>query len=97
MAGPIMETAAVTAAIREVADAEILPKFRALTDDEIIEKRPGDVVTVADRLAEQALTRIFRAVIDGAESGEAAGAALAALIPPMPFSRGFMFGTTGAE
>ncbi|HRE22176.1 MAG TPA: U32 family peptidase [Rhabdaerophilum sp.] len=43
------------------------------------------------------VTRIFRAVIDGAESGEAAGAALAALIPPMPFSRGFMFGTTGAE
>lgn len=61
MTGPIMDTAAVTAAIRDVADAEILPKFRALADDEIIEKRPGDVVTVADRLAEQALTRIFRA------------------------------------
>ena len=61
MTGPIMDTAAVTAAIREVADTEILPKFRALADDEIIEKRPGDVVTVADRLAEQALTRIFRA------------------------------------
>ncbi|MFT3970035.1 MAG: inositol monophosphatase [Micropruina sp.] len=56
-----MSTDQVTAAIREVADAEIVPRFRALADDEIIEKRPGDLVTVADRLAEQALTAIFRA------------------------------------
>lgn len=61
MAGAVMETAEVTEAIRRVADAEILPRFRALADHEIIEKRPGDVVTVADRLAERALTEIFRA------------------------------------
>lgn len=61
MAGPAMSTAEVTAAIREVTDAEILPRFRALAEEEIIEKRPGDVVTVADRLAERALTAIFQA------------------------------------
>lgn len=55
-----MHTDAVTEAIRAVTDAEIMPRFRSLADDEIIEKRPGDVVTVADRLAEQALTAIFR-------------------------------------
>ncbi|MFT4295387.1 MAG: inositol monophosphatase [Micropruina sp.] len=60
-----MSTDAVTAAIRAVTDAEILPRFRSLADDEIIEKRPGDVVTVADRLAEQALTRIFQAETPG--------------------------------
>ncbi|MBK8446109.1 MAG: hypothetical protein IPL41_05285 [Micropruina sp.] len=56
----MMHTDAVTEAIRAVADAEIMPRFRSLADDEIIEKRPGDVVTVADRLAEQVLTAIFR-------------------------------------
>ncbi len=60
MTGSAISTAEVTAAIREVADAEIVPRFRALADSEIIEKRPGDVVTVADRLAERALTAIFR-------------------------------------
>ncbi|MFT3832628.1 MAG: inositol monophosphatase [Micropruina sp.] len=61
MTGAVMETDVVAAAIREVADAEIVPRFRALADDEIIEKRPGDLVTVADRLAERALTAIFQA------------------------------------
>ncbi len=61
MTGPAMSTDQVTAAIREVAETEIVPRFRALADDEIIEKRPGDLVTVADRLAEQALTAFFRA------------------------------------
>lgn len=55
-----MKTEAVTEAIRAVTDAEILPRFRSLADDEIIEKGPGDVVTVADRLAEQALTAFFQ-------------------------------------
>ena len=55
-----MRTEDVTEAIRQVSDAEIMPRFRSLADHEIIEKRPGDVVTVADRLAEQALTAIFQ-------------------------------------
>ena len=60
-----MRTEDVTAAIRQVCDAEIMPRFRSLADDEIIEKRPGDVVTVADRLAEQALATIFSAADPG--------------------------------
>ncbi|MFT3861083.1 inositol monophosphatase family protein [Micropruina sp.] len=60
-----MQTDAVTAAIRQVCDAEIMPRFRSLADDEIIEKRPGDVVTVADRLAEQELAAIFTAADPG--------------------------------
>lgn len=55
-----MRSEAVVEAIRQVADAEIMPRFQALADHEIIEKRPGDLVTVADRLAERALTDIFR-------------------------------------
>lgn len=60
-----MQTDEVTAAIKQVCDAEIMPRFRSLGDDEIIEKRPGDVVTVADRLAEQALAAIFTAAHPG--------------------------------
>ena len=106
MTGPIMDTAAVTAAIREVADTEILPKFRALADDEIIEKRPGDVVTVADRLAEQALTRIFRAAnpdclvvgeegiyADPAPLKALPGAELAWVIDPIDGTRNFASGS----
>ena len=55
-----MRSEAVVEAIRQVADDEIMPRFQALADHEIIEKRPGDLVTVADRLAERALTDIFR-------------------------------------
>jgi len=43
------------------------------------------------------VTRVFRAVIEGRMDAEEACAGLASLIPPMPFSRGFMFGKTGAE
>jgi len=56
-----METAAVTAAIRQVGEAEIIPRYQSLAVHDIIEKRPGDLVTVADRLAEAALTDIFHA------------------------------------
>lgn len=55
-----MRSEAVVEAIRQVADDEIMPRFQALADHEIIEKRPGDLVTVADRLAERALADIFR-------------------------------------
>ncbi len=46
----------VTALIREVAAAEILPRFRSLGDGDIREKGPGDLVTVADEAAERVLT-----------------------------------------
>lgn len=55
----------VTAAIEEVAATIVLPRFRALADGEVSEKGPGDLVTVADVEAEQALTRWLTAAWPG--------------------------------
>ena len=52
--------------IRETARAVILPRFRALGQDDVREKKPGDPVTIADTEAEQELTRRLAAVIPGA-------------------------------
>jgi hypothetical protein len=45
----------VVAVLRDVADEVVLPRFRNLTNEEVEEKAPGDLVTVADREAEVAL------------------------------------------
>ena len=50
----------VLAIIKEVSAEFVEPRFRSLGDDEIDSKAPGDYVTVADRQAEQALTKRFR-------------------------------------
>src|SRR3712207_104317 len=39
--------------VREAAHTAVLPLFRRLGDDQVGEKAPGEVVTVADRRAEQ--------------------------------------------
>lgn len=51
--------------MREVAATEILPRFRALGADEIFEKTPGDLVTVADRNAEDAFAKILPPLLPG--------------------------------
>lgn len=51
-----MDTGDVTALLREVAERIVRPRFRALADHEVIEKAPGDLVTVADREAELEIT-----------------------------------------
>lgn len=43
------------------------------------------------------VTKVFRSILEGRTNGTDVDVELAALIPPMPFSRGFMFGATGAE
>lgn len=43
--------------IQDVTARVILPRFRSLDPDDIEHKRPGDLVTVADREAEAELTR----------------------------------------
>lgn len=53
---------AVEIAIREVSRAEVEPRFRALADDEVFEKSPGDLVTAADRGCEQALSLRLRTI-----------------------------------
>lgn len=41
--------------MRRVAEREVLPRFRTLAAHEIVEKSPGELVTVADREAEARL------------------------------------------
>lgn len=51
--------------IREVAATIVLPRFRRLQDGEVQAKSPGDVVTVADHEAEQALTEGLTRLLPG--------------------------------
>jgi fructose-1,6-bisphosphatase/inositol monophosphatase family enzyme len=56
--------------IRETAAIEILPRFRALAAGDIREKRPGDLVTIADLEAER---RLMRHLTDEAPGSVAVG------------------------
>lgn len=55
----------VTALLRRAASEIILPRFRKLEDDEIREKGPGDLVTIADTEAEHLLTPLLRELVPG--------------------------------
>jgi fructose-1,6-bisphosphatase/inositol monophosphatase family enzyme len=55
----------VAAAIRAVAAQEILPRFGRLTADDIDEKAPDDLVTVADRAAEREIGARLTALLPG--------------------------------
>ena len=55
----------VSALIQEVAKAEILPRFDRLAAGEIVEKGPGDLVTVADKAAEQWLAPALARLLPG--------------------------------
>jgi fructose-1,6-bisphosphatase/inositol monophosphatase family enzyme len=66
----------VSAIIRDVAETEILPRFRRLASADIREKGPGDLVTVADEESERQLTRrLMELVPNSAVIGEEAVAA----------------------
>jgi len=54
--------AEVEHAIKEVCAELIVPRFQRLDDTEIFEKGPGDLVTVADRESEVALSARLRAI-----------------------------------
>ena len=56
-----MDTEAVLALIQEVSATYVDPRFRALADGEVSEKKPGDLVTIADQEAEVALTAALTA------------------------------------
>ncbi|MEV6650895.1 inositol monophosphatase family protein [Streptomyces sp. NPDC051219] len=56
----------VEEAVRKAAAAEIMPRFRQLAAHEIIEKKgPHDLVTVADRQAEEHLTAALTRLLPG--------------------------------
>ena len=51
---------------REPAAADIMPRFRSLAAHEVTQKKPGDVVTLADHDAEERLTRMLEGLTPGA-------------------------------
>lgn len=51
--------------LQETAEAVVLPRFRNLAEGEVVEKSPGDLVTVADREAEVMLTGRLAAMLPG--------------------------------
>jgi len=62
-----MDTDAVLDLVREVVAEHVTPRFGALERDDVSSKRrPGDLVTVADRDAEAALSAALRAAHPGA-------------------------------
>jgi fructose-1,6-bisphosphatase/inositol monophosphatase family enzyme len=62
--------------IREIAQEEILPRFRRLRQEDIREKKPGDFVTAADLAAERRLTERLMGLSAGSVVlGEEAAAA----------------------
>jgi fructose-1,6-bisphosphatase/inositol monophosphatase family enzyme len=64
---------AVLDLLREVAAEVITPRFRSLAAGEVMEKNPGDLVTVADREAEDLITaRLMAAYPDAVVLGEEA-------------------------
>jgi fructose-1,6-bisphosphatase/inositol monophosphatase family enzyme len=66
----------VTTLVREVAQTIVLPRWRHLSDAEIQQKSPGDLVTIADQESERALTAGLTALLPGSQVvGEEAVAA----------------------
>jgi fructose-1,6-bisphosphatase/inositol monophosphatase family enzyme len=45
--------------LKETAEEDVLPRFRDLAEHHVMEKQPGDLVTVADLDAEKRLTRML--------------------------------------
>lgn len=76
-----METDAVLRLLKEVAEEAINPRFRNLVAEEVTEKNPGDLVTVADHEAEVLITEaLLRAYPDAVVLGEEATAVDAGLM-----------------
>ena len=70
---PGLSSDAVLDLLREVAAEVITPRFRSLAAGEVMEKNPGDLVTVADREAEVLITaRLTAAYPDAVVLGEEA-------------------------
>lgn len=61
-----VDAAKVAKLIREAAEAEILPRFKKLSRDQIREKKPNQLVTDADVMAERLLTRRLTELLPGA-------------------------------
>jgi fructose-1,6-bisphosphatase/inositol monophosphatase family enzyme len=70
-----VDTDAVLRLLQDVAEKVINPRFRKLAGDQVEEKNPGDLVTVADHESEELLTQALReAYPDAVVLGEEAEA-----------------------
>jgi fructose-1,6-bisphosphatase/inositol monophosphatase family enzyme len=69
-----MQIDAVTDILREAAETAIVPRFRALADGDVMHKSAGEVVTVADREAEDLIAARLRELVDAPVVGEEAAA-----------------------
>ncbi|MFE6779988.1 inositol monophosphatase family protein [Streptomyces sp. NPDC057702] len=101
--------AAVDEAVRKAAATEVMPRFRQLAQHEVVQKNgPHDLVTVADRLAEEQLTAALTellpgSVVVGEEAVHADAGILAALdgdtpvwiVDPVDGTRQFVAGDSG--
>ena len=80
-----MQTDAISDLIKDVAARVVTPRFRALADGEIHQKRPGDYVTIADHEAEAELTAaLLAAYPDAVIIGEEAVAARPSILDALP-------------
>jgi fructose-1,6-bisphosphatase/inositol monophosphatase family enzyme len=59
------DPARVIACLKETAAEDILPRFRVLGAGDVMEKAPGDPVTVADIASEKRLTRMLAGLLPG--------------------------------
>ncbi|HXP96237.1 MAG TPA: inositol monophosphatase [Telmatospirillum sp.] len=62
---PIIDPCLVATILKDVAAEIILPRFNRLATGDVREKKPGDLVTIADTEAEAALTDRLSALIIG--------------------------------
>lgn len=106
LAGDLTE---IEAAVRAAAAAEIVPRFRQLAAHEIVEKNgPHDLVTTADRLAEEHLTASLSRLLPGsvvvgeeavhadpAVYGALSGEAPVWIVDPVDGTRQFVRGEAG--
>lgn len=80
-----MHTDQVSDLLKDVADTLILPRFGTLTSGEVQEKGPGDLVTIADREAETAISaRLREADPDALVVGEEGVFADARILESLP-------------
>jgi fructose-1,6-bisphosphatase/inositol monophosphatase family enzyme len=75
----LVDSGAVSAAIKYVAARQVTSRFGALVQSDVTEKSPGEVVTEADRACEIALTAELKRIRDIPVIGEEAAAAEASL------------------
>ena len=63
----VIDPEQVSKLLRETAEIDVLPRYRTLSEHEIMEKAPGDIVTVADYEAEKRLARVLGELAPGAD------------------------------